>query len=104
MDRQTILLLVLGACVINGIFSPLLNIAIPITAALMPELFPKTREWVLFFSSIFLSSCTLFFSGVPAALYERLIDRGRESTVAMYIWLAGALVLSIPAIQTISRL
>lgn len=104
MDRQTLLIFVLGICIANGLFSPYLNIAIPITAALMPELFPKDREWVLFFSSVFLSSATLLFSGVPAALYERLIDRNPESLVSMFIWLAAALVLSLPALETLSRL
>jgi hypothetical protein len=98
MNRQSMLMIVLGVCVVNGIFSPFLTVAIPITAALIPELFPKTVEWVLFFSSIFVASATLFFSGVPAALYERLLDRDPESLVPMFIWLGGAMVLSIPAL------
>jgi hypothetical protein len=95
IDRQTLLLIVLGVCLVNGIFSPYLNIAVPVTAALMPELFPRTVEWVLFWSSILLSSATLLFSGIPAALYERIVER--ESTVSMWVWLAGAMILSAPA-------
>jgi hypothetical protein len=45
-----------------------------------------------------LSSATLLFSGVPAALYERLVDRDTESTASMWIWLAGAALLSAPAV------
>lgn len=96
IDRQTLLLMVLGVCLVNGIFSPYLNIAVPVTAALMPELFPRTVEWVLFWSSILLSSATLLFSGVPAALYERLVEREPASAVSMWIWLGGAVVLSLP--------
>lgn len=95
IDRQTLLLMVLGVCLVNGIFSPYLNIAVPVTAALLPELFPRTVEWVLFWSSVLLSTATLLFSGVPAALYERLVER--ESTVSMWLWLAGAALLSAPA-------
>ena len=98
LDRQTIMLMLIGLCIINGIFSPYLNIAVPISAALMPELFPRTAEWVLFWGSILLSSATLLFSGVPAALYERLVDRDTGSTVSMWIWLAGAALLSAPAV------
>ena len=98
-DRQTLLLLVLGLCVVNGIFSPYLKVAIPISAALLPELFPRTVEWVLFWSSILLSSATLLFSGVPAALYERLLGRDGESSASMWIWLAGAAVLSLPTVH-----
>ena len=49
-DRQSPLLLILGMCTVNGIFSPYLNLAIPVTAVLMPEIFPRTIEWVLFWS------------------------------------------------------
>jgi hypothetical protein len=99
LDRQTLLLLILGISVANGIFSPFLNIAIPVAAVLLPELFPRTVEWVLFWSSVLLASATLLFSGVPAALYERLVERNPEGTVSMWIWLAGAAALALPAVQ-----
>ena len=99
LDRQTLFLLVIGVCIVNGIFSPYLRIAIPISAVLMPELFPRSLEWVLFWSSVLLASVTLLFSGVPAALYERLVERGTEGTVSMWIWLAGAAALSLPVVH-----
>jgi hypothetical protein len=99
VDRQTLFLLVLGISVANGIFSPYLNIAIPVAAVLLPELFPRTVEWVLFWSSILLASATLLFAGVPAALYERLVERNPEGTASMWIWLAGVAALSLPAAQ-----
>ena len=97
IDRHSLFLVVLGICVLNGIFSPLLNIAIPIAAVLLPELFPRTVEWVLFWSSILLASATLLFSGVPAALYERLVERNPTGAVSMWIWLIGAAAMSLPA-------
>ena len=97
LDRQTLLLLIFGVCIVNGIFSPFLTLAIPVTAALMPEIFPRTIEWVLFWSSILLASATLLFSGVPAALFERLVARDPEAAASMWIWLAGAAALSAPA-------
>jgi hypothetical protein len=54
---------------------------------------------VLFWSSILLSTATLLFSGVPAALYERLLEREPDSTASMWIWLGGALMLSLPMVQ-----
>ena len=96
MDRQTLFPVVLGVCVANGIFSPYLNLAVAITAVLMPELFPRTVEWVLFWSSVLLSTATLLLSGIPAALYERLFER--ESTAAVWIWLAGAALMTLPAL------
>ena len=97
MDRQTLLLLVVGVCIVNGMFSPLVVVSWRIAAVLMPELFPRTQEWVLFWGSVLLASATLLFSGVPAALYERLAGRDSSGTGSMWIWLAGAVVLSLPA-------
>ena len=97
-DRDTLFPVVLGVCIVNGIFSPYLKLAIPITVVLMPELFPRTVEWVLFWSSVLLASGTLLFSGVPAALYERLVEGKPESVASMWIWLAGAATLSLPAV------
>ena len=101
LDRQTLFLAVICICIVNGIFSPYLKLAIPISAVLMPELFPRTLEWILLWSSVLVSSATLLFSGVPAALYERVVARDAASTVSMWIWFAGAAVLSLPAVQRV---
>jgi hypothetical protein len=98
LDRQTLLLIVMTVSMVNGIFSPYLKITIPVSAVLMPELFPRTVQWVLFWSSILLASATLLFSGVPAALYEHWVARGGEGKTAMWIWLAGAALLTLPAV------
>lgn len=97
LDRQTLFFIVIGVCVVNGIFSPYLRIAIPVSAALMPELFPRTIEWVLFWSSILVASATLLFSGVPVALYERVARPGPEASAPMWLWLAIAATMSLPA-------
>src|SRR5688500_19371681 len=99
MDRQTLFPLILGVCVVNGIFSPYLNLAVAVTAVLLPELFPRTVEWVLFWSSILLSTATLLLSGVAAALYERLVER--DSATSVWIWLAGAVGLTLPVISRV---
>ena len=76
MDRQLPFVLVLGVCILNGLFSPFVPVAIPITAVLMPEVFPKNREWVLFFSSILVSTATLLFSARASARSARRRRRG----------------------------
>jgi hypothetical protein len=95
-ERQTLMAVILVVCMVNGIFSPYLKVALPVALALMPELFPRTIEWVLFWSSILLASATLLFSGVPAALYERLVEN--QSIASMWVWLAGAGLLTLPVI------
>lgn len=101
MDRQNLVPFIIGACIFNGIFSPFLPIAIPVTAVLMPELFPRTLDWVLFWSSILLATATLLFSGVPAALYERLVERDPESPTPTWIWLAVAVALTLPSVARV---
>ena len=98
MDRNFLFFVVVGVSILNGLFSPVLVIAMPIAAVLMPEVFPKSVGWVLFFSSLLVASGTLLFSGVPAALYERLVGRG---DVAQWIWLGGAMLLALPALRFI---
>ena len=100
MDRNVLFFAVVGISILNGLFSPFLAIAVPISAVLMPEVFPRSVGWVLFFSSLLVASATLLFSGVPAALYERLVDRGRGQ-VALWIWLGGAVLLALPALRFI---
>ena len=101
MDRNFLFFAVVGISVLNGLFSPLLAIAVPIAAVLMPEVFPRSVGWVLFFSSLLVASGTLLFSGVPAALYERLVDRARGGQVALWIWRGGAALLALPALRFI---
>jgi hypothetical protein len=101
MDRNFLLFTVVGLSVLNGLFSPFLKIALPIAAVLMPEVFPKSVGWVLFFSSLLVASATLLVSGVPAALYERLVDRAPGGGVPIVIWLAGAALLTLPALPNL---
>ncbi|MBI3708416.1 MAG: hypothetical protein HY246_12190 [Proteobacteria bacterium] len=100
-DRNGLLMLVAGVCVVNGVFSPFLVVAVQITPVLMPEMFPRTVGWVLFFSSVVVSTATLLLSGVPAALYERLFETDANSTVSMWVWLAGATLMSLAAFENV---
>jgi hypothetical protein len=99
LNRQFLFVGIVGLSIVNGMISPFLPVAISITAVLMPEVFPRSPGWVLFFSSILISSGTLLLSGVPAALYERLWEGERVSNVPMIVWLAGAALLSLPALR-----
>jgi hypothetical protein len=101
VDRNVVLFAVVGISMLNGLFSPFLVLAMPITAVLMPEIFPRSVGWVLFFSSLLVASATLLLTGIPAALYERLVPGGRDAAMPMLIWLAGAALLAWPALRHI---
>jgi hypothetical protein len=104
ISRGTLFSLVAIVCIINGLLSPWLVIAFQIVPILMPELFPRTVGWALFFSSVFVSTATLFGSGILPALYERFFERRHESTASMWLWLSIASVLSLPALQSVDKL
>lgn len=103
IDRNALFTIVIGVCIVNGIFSPYLSIALQVVPVLMPEMFPKTAHWALFFSSVFVSSATLLAGGVPAALYERFFEDDETSVASMWIWLGAATLLSLPALETIHK-
>ena len=104
IDRNVLLPVVIALCIANGIFSPYLAVALQIVPVLMPELFPKTAGWALFFSSLFVSTGTLLLSGISGALYERFTGSRPDSVAPIWIWLMGALLLSLPALETIQAL
>jgi hypothetical protein len=102
MDRNLLLFATVGISILNGLFSPFLVVALPIAAVLMPEMFPRSVGWVLFFSSLLVASATLLVGGVPAALYERLVKPPPDSNIAAMIWLAAAALLALPALRTLA--
>lgn len=102
LDRRGLLNLVVSVCVVNGIFSPYLAIALQIAPILMPEMFPRNIYWSLFFSSIIVSTATLLLSGIPAALYERFFESDENSPASMWIWFAAAIFMTLPAIQNLT--
>lgn len=104
MSPYTLFVLTLGVCAVNGMFSPLLRLAIPVMIGLMPEWFPATVSWVLYFASIFVATLTLVIAGIPAALYERLWEGEQYTGFSMYIWLAGCALLTVPALSNLPKL
>ena len=103
MTPNGIFIAVLAASLANGLISPLLPIVYVLMPAWAPHVFLGMREIVIlpeilfYLSSLIVATGTLLFGGVPAALYERLLGGEPESLVAMYVWLAGVLLLTLPA-------
>ena len=101
MDPRTpslIVVLVLSA--LNGLQSPLLPIVLALVSVTWPlEVLPREVSWAFFQSSLLLSTATLLFGGVPAALYERIFRPPDDSQVSMYVWIACVAVLTLPALS-----
>lgn len=97
------IVIVVGLAILNGIFSPALIAVFALQGIWYPLFLPPMLPLVFALSSLILSTLTLMAAGVPAALYERLAGGGRSSFVSGLIWLAGVLLLTLPAIPNIMK-
>ncbi|MFN8720136.1 MAG: hypothetical protein ACK5YI_04855 [Rhodospirillales bacterium] len=97
MSDRDIFVGVMIVCLINGIFSPFIIYVLGLAPLWVPGFLATEPGMIAYFSSLILSTLTLMASGVPAALYERLVGDGGSSRTSASIWLGGALFLSIPA-------
>ena len=58
----------------------------------------------LYFSSLMVSTFTIILAGIPAAIFERFAGAKDDSTVtSMWIWVAGTLLLTLPAMGNFLR-
>lgn len=103
MDRQALFVIVVTVSAINGILSPFIAVAFALAPVWLPELVPPSAGIVAYLSSLIVATATLILSGVPAALYERIIGVRPNDTVPLYVWLATAIVISVPAFDTLAR-
>jgi hypothetical protein len=104
MDRQGLFIVVVAVAVINGILSPFVAIAFALAPVWMPELVPPSAAIVAYLSTLIVATATLIVSGVPAALYERVVGIRADDTIPIYIWLATAILLSAPALNTLTQI
>ncbi len=98
MSARDIFLGISLLCIFNGFLSPVLPLVFHLAPIWLPDFVPLTQNTVLFVASLMISFGTLFVSGVPAALFERLSGRQETDRAVMLVWLAGALALALPGL------
>lgn len=98
MSTRDIFLGISLLCIFNGFLSPALPLVFHLAPVWLPDFVPLTQSTVLFVASLMISFGTLFVSGVPAALFERLSGRQETDRAVMLVWLAGALALALPGL------
>jgi hypothetical protein len=92
-----------GTAIVNGIFSPLLITVFALHGLWYPFFLPASIPLVFMLSSLILSTLTLMLGGVPAALYERFATGGRTTEGSGFLWLAGVLGLTLPALPSVFK-
>ena len=99
LKRDVLLVATAAASLVNGMhFSPYFD---PVFVLLKPFLagtLLSTPLVLLYLTSMFISVMTLVIAGIPAALYERLRGMRDSTPVSLGIWLAAAVLLSLPTI------
>jgi hypothetical protein len=96
--RLVLLAGVVAIAVFNGrgfspAFDPLLYLLTPFVRGTPLG----TQMGFYYTTSVLLSLLTFVLSGLPAALYERVLRRHTSTVVSMLIWLAVAALLTYPA-------
>ena len=84
---------------INGLFNQdALIFTLVHMKILAPALLFGSVSLTLMFSSLMVSTGTIILGGIPAAIYEHVAGAKDDSTeVSLWIWLAGAGILTLPA-------
>lgn len=101
MQPRHLIIPTVALAIINGILSPFLLPVFVLYPLWYPGWAPVDQTTIHTLSSLILSSVMLMVTGVPAALYERLVGgRGTDLTSAA-IWLACMAVATIPALPVV---
>lgn len=103
MSREQLFVMVLLVCIFNGIFSPWVFIAVGFAPAWLPGFIAYEPGPLFYGASLLISTLTLLLSALPAALVERLLRSEVGPVGALWIWLAGAGILAIPALENVIK-
>jgi hypothetical protein len=87
MTPQSIFVAIVAVCLVHGLVSPMLPVAMALWPVWLPEMIRPNSEVIFYGASLMVSTGTLLLSALPAALAERT-GLGLEN--AMWLWLVGA--------------
>ncbi len=90
MQRHHIFSIVLVASAISGILSPIVAIFWVLAPLWIPSWLPVCPQLLFYLCSLMAATATLLMSGVPAALYERLVG-DPDDRHALWVWAASAI-------------
>lgn len=99
MNRST-LIAVMAIAIVNGIFSPWVVFVFVLYPVWYPGWLPQYAQLVYMASALILSTLTIMVAGVPAAIHER-IGKGANPAMTASLWIAGALLLTLPALPNV---
>lgn len=90
---------ILGLGILNGMFSPLLAIAVLFNPLWLPAFIPVGPSVLFLLSSLLVSTLTIMAAGIPAALYEKATGQSETSSTSALIWIGSLALISVPAVE-----
>lgn len=97
VSRVLFVVALVGLATFNGTYSPMLVLPLSAVRVVLPPLADASPEATLVASAAFWGLFTLMVAGIPAALVERLGRSERSTTLSLFVWLAGVVLLTVPA-------
>ena len=99
MPSNPFIVAIMAVGMLNGIFSPFFVITSQVMiSAIMPLLILAGPVVTAFLASLVAATATIMIAGIPAALFERITGRLETDAVSYAIWLAAAVLISLPAL------
>jgi hypothetical protein len=99
MSPRMLFVATVFVAIVNGIVSPAVFLVFALSPVWAPTIVAPSGQTLLMLTSLVVSTGTLLLAGVPAAIYERLAGKVQSSNVSMAIWLAGAVLLTLPGLM-----
>jgi hypothetical protein len=99
MIKHLLLAMITAVCVANALYAPAWNYLFAMQGLWYPGQW-LPLSWVMPLTSVVLGIGYFLVTGIPAALYERIMSLKQTSFVSRMIWLATALAASIPLLQS----
>ncbi|MEM8877379.1 MAG: hypothetical protein AAGD23_05855 [Pseudomonadota bacterium] len=103
-NAQPYIIGVVALGTISGIFSPLLILVRLWLINFLPAFAINSPLVANFIASLLTSTIVIAVAGVPAALYERITGKSESTQTSLFIWVASAAVLSMPAVTALLRI
>lgn len=93
--------MVLALAMLNGVFSPYLVLVVGFAPIWLPTWLPAEPGYLFFLGSLITATTTVLVSGIPAALIEGALAWPRASQASLWVWVAAAAVLTLPALPRV---
>ncbi len=101
MTRWLAYIAVAALSVFNGIFSPKAFMLFALQGIWYPGFLPAPLMWMIILSATVMTMLHAIITGVPVALFERLLPAQRNSMASAFLWLV---VMLIPTAYTLQHM